>query len=157
TSTKNLLSAMFMINSSGKIGADGLSVLRAAAQGAKTDNADLTTVTKALTTVLTDYHLPASSAAAATNEIIAAAKAGKMHMQDLSASLGAVLPIANNAHVSFADVGGAIAIMTNAGRDAQVSAQNLSFLLRSFEAPSKIAQKSLAAIGLSAQDLSDTL
>src|SRR2546421_2402479 len=41
TSTKDLLSAMFLVNSSGKIGADGLTVLRAAAQGAKTDNADL--------------------------------------------------------------------------------------------------------------------
>src|SRR5207302_4197616 len=106
---------------------------------------------------MTDYHLPASSAAAATNELIAAAKAGKMHMQDLAGSLGAVLPIAQIAHVSFADVGGAIAMMINAGKNAQVSAQNLNFMLRSFEAPSGIAQKSMKAIGLSAQDLTNTL
>jgi len=157
TATKDLTSAMFMINSSGKIGADGLLVLRAAAQGAKTDNADLTTVTKALTTIMTDYHLPASQAAAATNELIAAAKAGKMHMQDLAGSMGMVLPIAHSAHVSFADVGGALAMMTNAGMTAQRASQNLAFALRALEAPSGIAQSSMTDIGLKAQDLKDTL
>jgi len=157
TATKDLTSAMFMINSSGKIGADGLNVLRAAAQGAKTDNADLTTVTKALTTIMTDYHIPASNAVGATNELVAAAKAGKMHMQDLAGSMGNVLPVAVKAGLSFADVGGAIAMMTNAGMSAQRASMNLANAIRSLSAPSGIAQKSMQAVGLSAQDLKDTL
>src|SRR5581483_2988868 len=54
TSVEQLSGAMYQIESSGQHGAAGLQVLTAAAQGAKSENADLTTVAKALTTVLTD-------------------------------------------------------------------------------------------------------
>lgn len=157
TSTKSLESAMFMVESSGAHGAAGLTELSIAAEGAKTDNADLTATTMALTGVMTDFHLPASDAAGAMNEIIASAKDGKMHMEDLASSLGAVLPVAENAGLKFADVGAAIAMMTNANIPAQQASQNLAFAIRSLDAPSGVAVKSLVSVGLSAQQVADTL
>src|SRR5262249_40871564 len=76
-SADQLAAALYVIESGGQHGADGLTVLRAAAEGAKTENADLTTVADAVTSVLQDYHLKASDAARVTSELVAAVGAGK--------------------------------------------------------------------------------
>lgn len=157
TSTDQLVKGMYFIESSGMHGADGLLVLKAAAQGAKTENADLTTVAKALSTVMSDYHMPASQAAEAMNGLIAAVQHGKTTLQDLSSAMGAVLPIASSLHIPFAQVAGAMDTMTNAGMSSQQAAQNLAHVLVSLSAPSGVAVKSMVAVGLSAQQVKDAL
>lgn len=157
TSTKQLTDGMFAIESAGYHGADGLNVLKAAAEGARAQNADLGTVAKGVTTILTDYHLGASQATNATNALVETVKSGNTHMQDLAGSMGSVLPLASSIGVSFPQVGGAIAVMTNAGMNAQRASTNLANALRSLSAPSGTATKSMAAVGIKAQDLKDTL
>jgi TP901 family phage tail tape measure protein len=157
TSTHQLVDAMYQIESSGKHGADGLNVLKVAAQGAKAENADLGTVAKALTTVLTDYHMSSGQAADAMNGLVATVQNGKTNLQQLAGAMGAVLPIASALHVKFPDVAGAIATMTNAGMPAQQAAQNLAHVLVALSAPSGIAVKSMKAVGLSAQQVKDAL
>jgi hypothetical protein len=55
-----LAKAMFLVESAGYHGADGLKVMKAAAEGAKIGGADATVVANGLTTAMTDYHIPAS-------------------------------------------------------------------------------------------------
>ena len=50
-------------------------------EGAKAENADLSTVTDALTTIMHDYGDSTSQAYSVTNQMIAAVSAGKMHGQ----------------------------------------------------------------------------
>ncbi|GCE14203.1 phage tail tape measure protein [Tengunoibacter tsumagoiensis] len=157
TSTKQLTDGMYLIESSGIHGADGLKVLQAAAEGAKVGSADLGVTANAVTTILTDYHLPATEAASATNALITTVASGKTHLQDLASSMGSVLPLASSLGISFPQVGGAIATMTNAGMGAQQASQNLANTIRSLAAPNAAAEKSMKAVGLSAQDLKDTL
>ncbi len=157
TSTDQLVKAMYQIESSGKHGSDGLLVLKTAAQGAKAENADLEVVAKALTTVLTDYHLSASQSTSAMNGLIATVSSGKTTLQELSGSMGAVLPIASALHVSFPQVAGALATMTNAGMSARQAAQNLAHVLLSLESPTDVSVKSMMAVGLSAQQVKDAL
>jgi TP901 family phage tail tape measure protein len=157
TSTKSLTDAMYLIESSGQHGAAGLQVLQTAAEGAKVGNADLATTANALTTVLTDYHQPASAATGDMNALITAVADGKTHMQDMASSMGSVLPLASSLGISFPQVSGAIATMTNAGMDAQRASQNLANAIRSLAAPNAAAQKSMTEVGLSAQQLKDTL
>jgi len=157
TSTKQLTDGMFAIESAGFRGADGLNVLKAAAEGAKAQNADLGTVGKAVSTILVDYHLKSSQAVDATNALITTVQSGNMHLQDLAGSMGAVLPIASQMGVSFPQVGAAIATMTNSGMGAQQAAQNLAHTMLSLSAPNSVATKSMAAVGIKAQQLKDTL
>lgn len=157
TSTKDLTAAMYEIESSGQHGAAGLAVLKAAAEGAKVGNADLDTVAKALTTTLTDYHLPASDATSVTNGLIAAVAAGKTHMQDMAAAMGNVLPLASSLGISFPQVSGAIATMTNAGMSAQRASMNLANAIRSLAAPGATAQKAMKDVGISTSQLNDVL
>src|SRR6266571_6019377 len=157
TSTDQLVKGMDMIESAGYHGADGLNVLKIAAEGAKVGNADLGVVGNALTTILTDYHLKATDAAGAMNALITTVASGKMHMQDLASAMGSVLPLASSLGVSFPQVAGAMATMTNSGMSAQRAAQNLANTIRSLAAPNSAATKSMKEVGMSAQQLKDTL
>jgi TP901 family phage tail tape measure protein len=67
-----LAKGMYTVESSGIHGANALVVLKAAAQGAKQENADLGKVTDAVTTALHDYNLPASDAAKVTSQLVTA-------------------------------------------------------------------------------------
>lgn len=157
TSAKQLSQGMYQIESSGYHGAQGLQVLQVAAQGAKVGNADLGTVANSLTTVLTDYHMNANQAASAMNGLTTTVASGKTHLQDLASSMGSVLPLASSMGVSFPQVAGALATMTNSGMDAQRASMNLASAIRSLGAPNSTAQKSMKAVGLSAQQLKNTL
>lgn len=150
----NLAKGMFMIESAGFHGAAGLKVLRASAEGARVGAADMTTVANALTSALNAYHLPASDAVAVTNELVETVASGKMHMQDLASSIGAVLPVAAAAHISFAQVGGALATMTMMGMTAHRAAMNLATTIRALEAPNATAVKEMQDLGLNVNTVS---
>lgn len=157
TSTKQLSDGLYLIESAGFHGADGLNVLKTAAEGAKVGNADLGVTANAVTTILTDYHMKSTDATAAMNGLVTTVASGKTHLQDLAGSMGAVLPLASSLHVSFPQVGGAIATMTNAGMSAQNASQNLANAMRALAAPNKVATNALLEVGLSAKQVSDDL
>jgi phage-related protein len=71
--------------------------------------------------------------------------------------MGTVLPLASASGLSFAQVAGGLATMTNSGLTAQHAAQNLAFAIRGLEAPNGQAVKAMQAVGLSAQQLKNTL
>lgn len=154
TSTKQLTGGMYMIESAGFQGAAGLNVLRAAAQGARAEGADLYTVGNALTTMMKDYHISASNAIPAMNQMIAVVAHGKTNMQDLASALHSVLPIAASAHLSFAQVGGAIATMTSHGVTADLATQHLANMIRNLIAPNNVAADAMAHLGINSLDLS---
>lgn len=157
TSTAQLSQGMYYVESSGFHAASGLNVLKVAAMGAKSENADLDTVAKALTTTMIDYHMSSGQASDAMNGLIATVQSGKTSLQDLSASMGNVLPIASALHISFPQVAGAMDTMTNAGQSAHLASMNLSHVLVALQAPSKIATTSMTDVGLSAQQVKDAL
>lgn len=157
TSAQTLIGAMYTVESAGHHGADGLLVLKAATEGAKAGNADLTTVTDALTSVMASYHETGKDAISVTNQMIATESAGKLHMEQLAASLSAVVPLASSLNISFAEVGGAIATMTNHGESAEHASQNLANAIHALASPSQIAVKEMAQMGISAVDVAQNL
>lgn len=156
-SAEELSKAMYTIESGGQHGAAGLQVLRAAAEGAKAENAELKTVADAVTSVLVDYHLKAEDAASVTSKLVAATSAGKTTFEELSGSMASVLPVASAAHVSLDDILGDLASMTVHGMSAQQSAQNLADVIRHMQNPTQVQTKELALMGISAQNLADDL
>jgi hypothetical protein len=157
TSTSQLASGLYMIESAGYHGAAGLLVLKAAAEGAKDEGADLGEVANAVTSGLNAYHLPASQAVAVTDELVATVGSGKTTMQALASAISSVLPVAAAAGISLAQVGGAVATMTMQGMSADQATQDLAFTIRSLQSPSTVAQQAMAAVGLSSQDLAEHL
>lgn len=157
TSTDELAKGMFTVEKAGFRGADGLKVLKVAAEGAKAENADMGTVTNALTSIMMSYHMKASDATSATNMLVAGAGAAKATMQTYAGSLSTVLPVASAAGISFAQVGGAIATLTQHGTSAEESTQELSNTIRGLQAPNQVAVKAMQQLGLNVNDLTTHL
>ncbi|BCT75538.1 hypothetical protein SCMU_13800 [Sinomonas cyclohexanicum] len=157
TATSQLAAGMYVMEKAGYRGADGLKVLQAAAEGAKAENVDLATMTQAVTDILLDYGKGADQAVSVTNGLVAASGAAKTTMQDFAASMSQIIPTAANAGLSFAQVGGALATMTQHGESAQQSAQNLSNLLFQLEKPSNVASHALQQMGIDVTALSQNL
>lgn len=157
TATQELTNGMYMIGSAGYTGAAGLTVLKAAAQGAKAENADLGTVSNALTTVLHNYGMGANQATAAMDQMISVVQNGKTTTEALAGSLSTILPIAQKAGLSFAQVGGAMATMTASGMTAQNAAHELANTITNLQGPSETASKEMAQVGLNSVTLSKNL
>lgn len=157
TTLEQLTSGMYRVESGGYHGADGLKILKAAAEGAKTEGADLTTVSDALTSAMRDYHAPASSAADITSKMVTAVGQGKMTFQEMASSLHSVLPLASAMHEPLSDILGMLASMTVHGESADQSTQNLAQALRKMQTPTVAMTNELAALGIRSSDLGDML
>jgi len=154
TSTQQLVNGMFMIESAGYHGKDGLDVLRMAAEGAKVGNADLKDTANGVTTVMADYSAQNLTAAQATNGLVGMLKNGKSTMGELASSMKDILPIASTANISFTDIAGAMATMTGKGTPAAQSATYLRGAILALNAPSSSAADAMKEVGLSAQQIS---
>lgn len=157
TSNEQLSKGMYQIESAGFHGADGLNILKAAAQGAKAENADLEKVSDAVTSTLRDYHLPASDAADVTSKLVTAVANGKSTFEGFTGALHSVLPVASAAHVSMNDVLGSLAAMTVHGMSADQAAQNLAHSINKMQSPTSAMTGELAQLGIKSSDLSDML
>jgi TP901 family phage tail tape measure protein len=156
-SADELATAMYKVESGGQHGADGLKVLKAAAEGAKTENADLTTVADAVTTALIDYHLKADDAATVTSKMVQATASGKMTFEELSGSLSSVAPLASAAHISLDDMLGTLASMTSHGISAQQATQNMADAIRHLQSPTAGMRQEMATLGIDASDVAAKL
>lgn len=145
------------IESMGYHGQAGLDALRAAAEGAKTENADLNTVAHGLTATMNDYGPKVGDAATVMSKLVAATSDAGTTFEDFSGALHSILPTASAMNVPFEDITAALAEMTAHGMSADQAAQNLANSLRSLQKPSIDQTAYLAQIGISASDLSDKL
>ncbi|MBK3624905.1 phage tail tape measure protein [Streptomyces sp. MBT49] len=153
TDWHNLTEGMYQIQKAGIHGADSLKVLKAAAQGAREENASLESVTNAMTSVMASYHLKAKDSVQVMNAMKTAAGQGKMTMEQFSASLNTVLPIASANKISFAEVSGALGTLTQHGTSAREGTQELASTIRSLASPNAVAVKEMARLGLSSTDV----
>jgi hypothetical protein len=157
TSTKQLADGMYLIESAGFHGSQGLQVLSAAARGAKTENADLKDVSDAVTTALKDYNLKASDSVRVTNTYIAAVSHGKTTFQEFTSSLSTVQALAASAHISLADLTGVLATLTDHGVSAQEATQQMAFAIRNLQAPNNVAINAMENLGISSTDVAKKL
>jgi TP901 family phage tail tape measure protein len=157
SSTKDLVNAMYYIESSGQHGAQALDTLHAAAEGAKVGNADLTTVSQALTTVMTAYGPSAGTATQATDGMIYAVSQGKTKLEDFAGAMATLLPAGAAVHIPLAELEGALATMTAQGQDAASGATHLRQTILQLANPTAKARTEMEALGLNAFDVSSNL
>ena len=153
TSWQNLTDGMYQVEKAGYQGAKGITVLKAAAQGAREENAKLSTVTNAMTSVMASYHLGAEDSVRVMNGLKTAAGEGKMTMEEFSGSLSTVLPIASANKVKFEEVAGALATLTQHGTSAREGTQELASTIRNLASPNNVAAQTMQRYGLSATDV----
>ena len=152
-----LAKAMFLVESAGYHGAEGLKVMKAAAEGAKIGGADATVVANALTAAMVNYNLPAKSAAKVTSELVATVAAGKTNMQELGSALSVVAKPAAAAGISLQQLLGAMGTMTQQSVSAQQAAQDLKGTIESLSSPTAVQTTAMAAMGISSIDVAKNL
>ncbi|MFJ8006067.1 phage tail tape measure protein [Streptomyces fagopyri] len=157
TSTHELVEGAYQIEKANIRGKDAITVLRAAAQGAREENASLESVGNAMTSVMASYHLHADKAVQVMNAMKTAAGEGKMTMEQFASSLSTVLPIASANKISFAEVSGALATLTQHGTSAREGTQELASTIRNLASPNAVAVKEMARLGLSSTDVATNL
>jgi hypothetical protein len=157
TSLKATGDAMYYVESAGFHGTKGLTVLKAAMQGAKVEGADSKVVADALTTALTDLGSKAGPPAKVMSQLVDTVAHGKMTMDDLAGSLHSVLPNAAAIGISFSQVTGALATMTAQGISADQAAQNLNHAILSLANPTSVQTAAMAALGLNSSMVAKNL
>src|SRR6266568_2318525 len=157
TSTDALVKSMFLVESAGYHGAQGLQVETIAAEGAKVAHADLTQTADILTTSLHDFNLTAGQATPVMNSLIVTVQNGKMTMDNLNESMKTVLPVAGALHVPLADVEGALSTMAIAGDKGSIAGTHLAMMLKMLANPASTASKEMKAMGIDSIDLANTM
>lgn len=157
TGISNLTEGMYTIEKAGFRGSEGLKVLKAAAQGAREENAKLSDVTNAMTSVMASYHLGAGKSVQVMNAMKTAAGEGKITMEEFSGAMSTVLPIASANKISFDQVAGAVATLTQHGTSAREATHELGATIRSLAAPNNVAIREMSRFGLSSIDVSTKL
>lgn len=155
--TGELLPAMYQIISAGQRGAQAENTLAVAAKGSVVEQANVVDVAKALTTAMTDYGTKVYNATQFMNGYTRATQLGKITLEELSTTMGPILPLAQNLGIHFADVAGAMSTMTNAGIPAARAATSLRFLFQSLENPTHKASVAMQNFGLDSIKLANEL
>src|SRR6266516_3955910 len=155
--TDQLLPAMYQIISAGQRGAQAEDTLAVAARGSVAEQAKIVDVAKALTTAMTDYGTKQFNATQFMNGYTRAVQLGKITLEELSQSMGPILPLAKNLGISFADVAAAMSTMTNAGIPAERAATSLRFLFQSIENPTHKAADAMKLWGLNSVALANEM
>lgn len=109
---------------------------------------DVTTAVDILTTATNVYGASGLTSAEASDALFVAMKAGKTTITELSASLGKVLPLANNLGVSFDEVAAATAALTKGGINTAEAVTGLRAAMTSVLGPSKQASDLAKDLGI---------
>lgn len=154
---QELAEALFFVTSAGLRGEEAMSALEASARGAALGLGDTATIADAVTSAVNAYGPAILDADAATDILVKTVEQGKVEADSLAGSIGRVIPIAAEAGVEFAEVGASVAALTRTGLDAEEATTALRQLFNNIINPSSQAVDALASVGLTAEDMRESL
>lgn len=153
----DLANALYFAGSAGLNASTAFNVTKLAAQGQSIGMGDAADVAKILIAALNNYPRSALTATQAMDTLTAAIKAGTAEPNELAIALGRLLPIASEAGVTFQQVAGSVAALTNLGVPTRVATTSLRALFGELLTPTQQAITQLNELGLSADDLRGAL
>lgn len=158
TGPQALSESLYHLESSGLHGAQALSAMKVAAEGAKIGGADLTDVTNALTGAIMSGVKGVGNFRQTMGALNATVGAGDMYMQDMADSLSTgLLGPMKTYGLTLHSVGAALAVFGDLQIRGQEAATKLSSAIRIMAAPSGAAIKALGGIGLGSTKLADDM
>lgn len=157
TSTKDLSTAFFNVNSRLGDVKTSTQAVQAAAEIAKAHMADLGTVATALANTMNAYGKSAGNATQVSNILGVAVERGGMSFQNLASSLSTVLPIASSMGIKLPQVAGALAVMTQQGMSANQATQNLSHTIQHISGPTATMLSTWNQMGITQEQVANAL
>lgn len=148
-----LSQALFYITSAGLRGQTAIDALTMSAKASVAGLGETLKVADAVTSAINAYQKTGMTAAMATDILTAAVREGKLEAASLAPIMGRVLPIASAMKVDFAEVAGAIAVMSRVGAKAAEGSVAIQAFLSGLMKPSKKGVGALKSVGLEFEDL----
>lgn len=142
-----LADGLYDIVSSGFKAQDAVKILAVSAKAATAGLTDTATATKAVTAVLNAYNLKAEDARAVSDVLFQTVNKGVLTFEELSTSIGDVLPFASQLGVPLEEVGGAMATMTLQGLSAAESSTRLKGVLVQMLKPNADLSAAISKLG----------
>lgn len=152
-----LADAALFITGAGLRGAAALEALEISAKASAIGLGEQTAVAKVAGAAVAAYGEANITSTQAVDKLLAAVQQGNAEAADLAPVLGRVLPVAAQLGVSFDEVTANIALFTRLGISAEGAVDGLKSALTNVLKPSEQADKALATIGLTAQDVRDSI
>ncbi len=140
--------ALYQAISAGVPQENAIDFLRVATKAAIGGVTDTETAVDGLTTVLNAFKIPVEDAQRVADIMFTTVKGGKTTMEELSASLFNVAPVANAFGVSLEEVSAALATMTKQGVPTTQATTQLRQVILALSAPTTEAKKLMEEMGL---------
>lgn len=153
-SSKVIAQALYFTASAGVDNASAMKLVEYAAKGSAAGLGETDTIAKLLTYTYNAYGKEAFNAAKRMDELTVAVREGAAEATDFANVMGDLIPIAAQIGVTFADLGGMLAGMTQIGLNAHKSATALRQIMMEMVHPSKQAEKALDAAAKKMGDMS---
>jgi TP901 family phage tail tape measure protein len=144
---KVLAEGLYQLVSSGFNASDSLVILQSSAKAATAGLTDTATATTAVAAVLNAYRLPASQASKVSDVLFETVNRGVLTFEELSKSIGDVLPFSSALGISLPEVGAAVSTLTKEGINAPETMTRLRRVMQSFLKPGKDMKEAIKQAG----------
>jgi TP901 family phage tail tape measure protein len=148
-----LADALYFVTSSGFEGAGALDVLEVSAKASAAGMGEVALVADAVTSAVSAWGKATLAPQEATDLLLATVREGKAEPEELAASIGKVIPVAESLGVSFNDVSASLASMTLTGLDASESTTALRGIFNTFAKPVDASKEALKKIGMTVEEV----
>ena len=148
-----LADALFFITSAGLEGAEAIDVLTIAAKASAAGLGETADIADAMTSVINAFGKENITVSKAADILFGTVREGKTAAEELSGSLGGIIPLAAQMEVEFSEVGAMIASMTRVGVPAAEAVTSITALFSGLLKETKPGAEALAAVGTSFQEL----
>jgi TP901 family phage tail tape measure protein len=153
----DLANALYFLASAGLKANQIMPVLKASAKAAAAGLGDVSDIAKLTSNVLNAYAGTGLQAANVTDILVAAVREGSANTDEFGTAIGRILPIASAAGISFDNVAASLSSLSNIGLDVNEGVTAMRGLLQALISPSSEAAGAMKLMGLSAQDILDSL
>ena len=157
TTPNDLAESLYFAGSAGLNASQAFEVVELSAKGAAIGMGEAADISKVLIAALNAYEDSGLTATVAMDALTAAVREGTAEPAEMAIALGRLIPVAQQAGVTFQETVGALAALTNIGLPARVATTSLRALFAELLAPTQQASERLLTLGLSAEKVRDVL
>lgn len=144
----DLAAALYDIYSSGQEGAQALDTLKASAIGASAGLTETSNAAGVTLSVLQSGIPGVSNSKESLDVLFKTVDRGRLTFEELSSTLGTVLPTAAKAGIPLQELGAYLAVATKQGQSASEATNDLSNLIQKLANPSKEARGAFEQLGI---------
>lgn len=156
-SPKDLADALYFLASAGLKANEVFPALEASAKASAVGLGSVAQVGSVVAAVLNAYAGEGLQATDVTDTLVAAVRESRAETDEFGQTLGRLLPISARAGITFGELAGSLASLSNIGLDVYEASTAMRAAIQAITAPGEKAANTMEEMGLSSQDLLDSI